>query len=68
MSATLANGRYDAGRRRRAKRDGREKGCRVYIPAEELAKAGFDPDGPEPYYRVWGTQRGGVFVRLYREP
>jgi hypothetical protein len=39
----------------------------VYIPAEELAKAGFDPNGPAPFYRTWGTSRGGVLVRLYRE-
>lgn len=63
----LPAGRYDHGLRRRAQRHGREKGCRVNIPAEELAKAGFDPDGPLPFYRVWGTKRGGVYVRLYRE-
>lgn len=68
MSAALANGRYDAQARRKAKRSGREAGCWAYIPAEELQKAGVDPNGPEPFYRVWGTQRGGVFVRLYREP
>ena len=39
----------------------------MYIPAEELAKAGIDPNGPAPFYRTWGTSRGGVMVRLYRE-
>lgn len=68
MSAIPANGRYDSHLRRRAIRKQREKGCSVYIAAEELRKAGVDPNGPEPFYRVWGTQRGGVFVRLYREP
>ena len=67
MSATLPNGRYDAMQHKQAIRKQREKGCSVYIAAEELAKAGFDPDGPPPFYRVWGTQRGGVFVRLYRD-
>jgi len=39
----------------------------VYIPAEELEKAGIDPNGPPPFYRTWGTSRGGVLIRLYRE-
>lgn len=64
----LQSGRYDAQERRRAVRQGRQKGCSIYIAAEELLKAGIDPDGPAPRYRVWGTARGGVFVRLYREP
>lgn len=68
MSAPAHAGRYDAGLRRRATRGGRDKGCRVYIAAEELSKAGFDPSDPAPYYRVWGSSRGGLFVRLYREP
>lgn len=59
--------RYDSAARRRAQRHGRERGCRVFIPAEELVKAGIDPDGPLPFYRTWGTSRGGVMVRLYKE-
>jgi peptidoglycan hydrolase-like protein with peptidoglycan-binding domain len=62
------SGRYDAAARRRARRTGRQRGCSVYIAAEELEAAGFDPHGPEPYYRVWGMPRGSVLVRLYREP
>jgi hypothetical protein len=46
---------------------GREKGCRVYIAADELERAGYDPSGPAPFYRVWGSSRGGLFIRLYRE-
>jgi hypothetical protein len=38
----------------------------VFIPAEELAKAGVDPAGEPPHYRTWGTRSGGVLVRLYR--
>jgi hypothetical protein len=64
----MTHGRYDAARRRKATRGGRDRGVRVYIPAEELLKAGYDPDGPPPYFRVWGSSRGGLFVRLYREP
>lgn len=63
----LDSGRYDSGARRQATRTGRERGCWVYIPADELLKAGYDPQGPPPFYRTWGTARGGVFVRLYRE-
>lgn len=63
----VPSGRYDPAKRRRATRGGRDKGCRVYVSAEELAKAGYDPSGPAPYYRVWGSSRGGLFIRLYRE-
>jgi hypothetical protein len=61
-------GRYDAMLRRRATRKQRERGCSVYIASEELVKAGIDPDGPTPWYRVWGAGRGSVLVRLYLEP
>jgi hypothetical protein len=61
-----ANTKYDAGARRRAQRRGRERGCWLYVPAEELAKAGWAPDEAPPLYRTWGTPRGGVFVRFYR--
>lgn len=59
-------GRYDSGERRQTKRSGRERGCWAYIPAEELRKAGIDPDGPAPFYRVWGSPRGSLVVRLYK--
>ena len=58
---------YDEMMRRRARRSGREKGCWLFVPAVELRRAGVDPDGPPPRYRTWGTSRGGVFVRLYRD-
>jgi hypothetical protein len=60
-------GIYDHARRRRATRAGRQQGCSIYISADELRAAGYEPGGPVPFYRVWGTKRGGVFVRLYRE-
>lgn len=66
VAEPLKAGKYDSGRRRQAKRSGNEKGCWTYIPAEELVKAGIDPDGPPPLYRTWGTARGGVMVRLYK--
>lgn len=48
-------------------RRGREKGCWVYVPADELRKAGLEPDDPPPFYRAWGTKGLGVMIRLYRE-
>lgn len=60
-------GRYDEAARRQSKRTGREKGCWVYIPADELVKAGVDPAGPAPFYRTWGSRRGSLLLRLYRE-
>lgn len=66
-AAPQANSKYDSGARRRAQRRGRERGCWVFIPSEELRKAGYDPAGEPPFYRTWGTARGGVFVRLYRK-
>jgi len=58
---------HDTAARRRAQRDGRQKGCTVYIPAEVLEAAGIDPHGPVPFYRTWGSRRGSVLVRLYKE-
>jgi hypothetical protein len=63
----LPAGRYDALARRLASRRGRERGCHVYIAAEELQRAGWPLDGPPPFYRVWGSSRGGLFIRLYAE-
>jgi hypothetical protein len=39
----------------------------LYVPVEELRKTGIDPAGPAPFYRVWGSARGSVVVRLYEE-
>ena len=66
MSGAAPPTKYDAGARRRAQRRGRERGCWVFVPAEELERAGIDPAGEPPFYRTWGTSRGGVLVRLYR--
>jgi hypothetical protein len=67
VSAVQTNTKYDAAARRRAQRRGRERGCWVFVPAEELRKAGHNPDDPPPFYRTWGTRSGGVLVRLYKE-
>jgi hypothetical protein len=59
--------RYDHTERRRSERRGRERGIRVYIPAAELRRAGIDPHGPAPEYKLWGNADRGscVFVKLY---
>lgn len=67
MSALAAETTYDQARRKRAQRRGRQRGCSVYISAEELAKAGIDPDGERPWYRVYAGPRRGVVVSLYTE-
>jgi hypothetical protein len=68
----MSNATYDAARRKRATRGGRDRGCRVYIAADELRAAGISPEGPPPFYRVRGYQRSknghSVIVSLYREP
>ena len=68
-TSLIKPGRYDANNRRRATRAGRKRGSSIYIPLEELVKAGYSPDEPPPFYRVWVSLRGrgGLFVRLYRE-
>jgi hypothetical protein len=68
VSAPVVNGRHDPAMRRRSIRKGRETGCSVYIPGEALARAGFAPGDPPPFYRVWGGKRGRYVVVLYREP
>jgi hypothetical protein len=65
--APPGRGNYDHHRRRRTVRNGRERGCWVYIPAAELRKAGYLPSESVPWYRVWGGIRGGIRLRLYRE-
>lgn len=63
-----ASGRYDRAVRRQSKRQGRERGCWVYIPAVELKKLGVDTATEPPFYRVWPGSRGGLLVSFYREP
>lgn len=70
--STLTQGGYDAAKRRQSTRTRRQRGCYVYIPAEELARAGIHPTDPPPYYRTHGHRRSAnghtVIVTLYREP
>lgn len=65
MSTKQQENTYDPGQRRQSQRAGREKGIRVFIPAEVLLASGLDPDAPPPSYRVWPGTRGGVRLRLY---
>lgn len=62
-------GRHDPAQRRRATRGGRQRGCFIYIAAEQLQEAGIDPNGPAPYYRLWVNKgRPRFVVNLYAEP
>jgi hypothetical protein len=60
-------GRHDHAERRATKRSGRERGCWAYIPASQLQRAGFSPNDPPPFVRMWAGPRGRVVVQLYRE-
>lgn len=52
---TVVSGRFDQGVWRVAQRRGRERGCWVYIAAEQLSVCGIDPYSPAPEYRVWAA-------------
>lgn len=67
MSPPVRNGRADPSARKRCTRGGRQRGCFIYIPGEQLAKAGFDPGADLPYYRLTCTRRGTLLVNLYHE-
>lgn len=62
---------YDAAARKVSKRTGRQTGCWVYIPGDELAKAGYLPTDPPPFYRVSVYRRltnaASAIFSLYRE-
>jgi len=60
-------GKYDPAARRRGVRRGAERGCWLFVPADELRKAGVDPYSDPPSYRTWGSARGSVVVRFYKE-
>ena len=58
---------YDAAKRRRAIRKGRERGAWLYVPAVELEAAGIDPEADPPFYRLWPKRKRTLFVQLYTE-
>lgn len=62
----------DTAHRKRAQRRGRERGCWVYIDAEQLTRAGINPLAEPPYYRCNGYKRSRnghtAIVSLYQEP
>lgn len=65
--APKPRGQYDHAARRASVRRGRERGCWLYIPAEELLKTGISPLALPPFYRIWAGPRGRVVVQLYRD-
>lgn len=56
MSAQTVAWRYDKAVWRQSLRHGRERGCWVYIPRDELQAAGISVDGPPPLYKLTGMQ------------
>jgi hypothetical protein len=59
---------YDPMRWRRTVSRGRERGCWVYVPAEELAKTSLGAERPPELYRVAGRLGGRtVVVQFDRE-
>lgn len=62
---------HDPALRRRSLRRRRERGCTVYITADDLLRAGIDPEGPPPFYRINAYQRSKnghtAIVTLYKE-
>lgn len=67
----LSQGRHDSASWRRAKRSGRQRGCYIYLAAEELERAGLDPTAAVPTYRVWPSKakgNGRFVVTLRPEP
>lgn len=64
-------GRHDQAQRRAAKRRGRETGCWVYIPGEQLARLGIDRADWPLYYRTFpgpARKNPGLVVQLYLDP
>lgn len=68
LSGKVPQGRHDAGQRRQSTRKGRERGCSLYIAAEELEAAGIDLAAPPPKYRVWAGRKRTLVVSLYPQP
>jgi len=64
----IPSGRHDAAERRKASRKGRERGCSLYIAAEELAAAGIDPYSDPPLFKVWPSRKGSLLIQLYKPP
>ena len=60
---------YDPAKRKRSVRKVRERGCWIFVPGEELERAGFERDEPPPFYRVYPgrAKRRNVLVQFYRE-
>lgn len=63
-------GKHDQAARRRARRQGRETGCWIYVPGEQLERAGIEATrtAPAPWYRTWDGKKGTVLVQLYPRP
>lgn len=63
-------GSHDPAQRRKTVRRGRERGCWLYVPAEQLERAGYPTvrGSSTPWYRTWLGRKGTILVQLYPEP
>ena len=59
---------HDHARRRKTVRRGRERGCWLYVPAEQLVETGFQLSEPPPYYKTWPGRKRTILVQFYTEP
>lgn len=57
-------GRHDAAQWRKASRKGRERGCSLFVAAEELARAGIDPYEAPPAFKVYPGRKRTLLVQL----
>ena len=57
---------HDSALPRLAQRHGKERGRRVYVPAETLQIAGIDPDADPLRYRFYPGQRGRIILQFER--
>lgn len=57
----------DPAGRHRGVRRGRERGCWVYVPAEQMRAAGVNVERgqPPPDYRVWAGRKRTTLIQFY---
>ena len=64
LRPAMPAGRHDAAQWRKASRKGRERGCSLFIAAEELAGAGIDPYAEPPLFKVYPGRKRTLLVQL----
>jgi hypothetical protein len=56
---------YDPRAWRRSARQGRERGCHIYIPAEELLKLRADLGDRPPVYRITHVRTKEIYIEFH---